>query len=333
MASLINEIQRLQPGEDTLSDDGPSTDLFDSVPKELDMAKFERGKQFFIRNVCGCIKGMFLSLIVGLSLDRFLNDLVKTGETSDPVKSFRRYLRTTVHVLKWHYGNIWDKNSEARQSILSVRRIHYKAREYLNKVDEQLKKEHTDDGKDFGYEQKQGPSSNQLHISQYDMALTQAGFIGMIILHPRRCGIRCTESELDDFVYVWRWIGYLLGIQDDYNVCVGGYRQAYTICKAIEMEIILPSLANPPKDYEPMANAFLYGVELATKRRIVYKLKPIVALAFDASGSRIPFELTLRERFSMLLGYLVDYAMMYVPGVTRVMNFAFEKIFCCRKIT
>ena len=64
--------------------------------------------------------------------------------------------------------------------------------------------------------------SNKVNFSQYDMALVQSGFFGGIILHPDAFGVHCTDADLDDYVHFWRGIGYLLGIDDRFNLCSGG---------------------------------------------------------------------------------------------------------------
>lgn len=53
-------------------------------------------------------------------------------------------------------------------------------------------------------------------MHQGEMAMTQGGFVCLVVLYPQALGIHgATDKELHDFCYVWRCIGYLLGIEDE----------------------------------------------------------------------------------------------------------------------
>jgi hypothetical protein len=67
------------------------------------------------------------------------------------------------------------------------------------------------------------PSAETLPvISQLDMAVTQFCFMGFISLYPTVFGIAGNGSEegLKGFVHVWALIGYHLGIEDEFNLCL-----------------------------------------------------------------------------------------------------------------
>lgn len=53
-----------------------------------------------------------------------------------------------------------------------------------------------------------------LRVSQRDMALTQFGFVGIILLKRKELSIKGTEEDEKGIVHFWRTIGYMLGIQD-----------------------------------------------------------------------------------------------------------------------
>jgi hypothetical protein len=46
------------------------------------------------------------------------------------------------------------------------------------------------------------------------MALTQFGFIGLMLVKKKELAIIGTEEDERSIVHFWRTIGYLLGIQD-----------------------------------------------------------------------------------------------------------------------
>lgn len=53
-----------------------------------------------------------------------------------------------------------------------------------------------------------------LRVTQKDMALTQFGFIGMILVRKKELAIKGTDEDDMAIIHFWRTIGYLLGIQD-----------------------------------------------------------------------------------------------------------------------
>ncbi|GIZ03975.1 DUF2236 domain-containing protein [Caerostris extrusa] len=90
--------------------------------------------------------------------------LMSTGNSANIVCLFRRYLSTLVHIRRWYEGDIWNPDDPAHQSITMVRGMHKRVADKIN-----------------------GPSPCRRRcpaVSQYDMALTQFAFVGLIILHP-----------------------------------------------------------------------------------------------------------------------------------------------------
>ncbi|XP_078669310.1 uncharacterized protein LOC144910283 [Branchiostoma floridae x Branchiostoma belcheri] len=102
---------------------------------------------------------------------------------------------------------------------------------------------------------------DKIYISQYDMALTQAGFVGFV-LYPEKFGICCTVAELEDYIFFWRGIGYLLGIEDRYNMCSGNYAETCGLIAQIENEVVKPAFLNPPQpDFDVATTAFVEGTK------------------------------------------------------------------------
>lgn len=58
--------------------------------------------------------------------------------------------------------------------------------------------------------------SNPKRINQMEMSYTLFGFMGLPVLFPRYFGIYPeTDEDLENLCYVWRCIGYLLGVDDE----------------------------------------------------------------------------------------------------------------------
>ena len=108
--------------------------------------------------------------------------------------------------------------------------------------------------------------SDNIWASQYDMALTQWAFIGILILYPKQCGLHpASKTELEELIYFWRVMGYLNGIEDRFNICVGNYEETYTLFRLIWEEIYKPIvMANPhpaPTGYE-MTKGIIFALRV-----------------------------------------------------------------------
>lgn len=53
-----------------------------------------------------------------------------------------------------------------------------------------------------------------LRVTQKDMALTQFGFLGMLVVRKKELALTGTEEDEMAIVHFWRVVGYMLGIQD-----------------------------------------------------------------------------------------------------------------------
>lgn len=59
------------------------------------------------------------------------------------------------------------------------------------------------------------PNLQLYKLNQSEMVATQFAFVGLFILSPKFFGAHyITNEELESFCYVWRGLGYLLGIED-----------------------------------------------------------------------------------------------------------------------
>lgn len=271
-----------------------STNIPETPPMDCDVDKLKRGQLFFQKNIYSCIFAMLSSLVCGLSVTNLLQPLVYTDQSGTTETSLRRYIDTVVHVINWHISDLWKQNSPACRSLNQVRQMH-------NKVAEKMTRD---------------LNEKKTYFSQYDMSLVQCGFVGAIVLHPDQFAI-CSD-ELDDYIYLWRFIGKYLGISDQNNICFHGYRQTFSICKEIEDNVLLPALRNPPKDFSFMAKAFTDGLNRLTFVRL-YSPEAVVNFVYDATKQKRQRQSIMDElrimffKFSMTL-------MVYMPGFQSASN-------------
>ncbi|XP_069183724.1 uncharacterized protein [Procambarus clarkii] len=111
--------------------------------------------------------------------------------------------------------------------------------------------------------------------SQADMVVTQWAFFGLVITHGEQLGIRCTRKEEESLIHFWKCIGYLLGIEDRYNLGSGEVEEVRGKCEAVMKAVITVGLTSPPEQFPEMADTVLQGVHM-----IVPAVDPAAFLAF-----------------------------------------------------
>lgn len=58
-------------------------------------------------------------------------------------------------------------------------------------------------------------------IPQCAMAMTKFGFMGYALVRPHMLGIRHDNKEDQEaFVHLWAVIGFMLGVKDEFNMCL-----------------------------------------------------------------------------------------------------------------
>lgn len=119
-------------------------------------------------------------------------------------------------------------------------------------------------------------------VTQKDLALTQFGFMGFILIRPKHLGIQCDNKEdREAFVHVWRTVGYMMGLEDRsvfvylpylnmlslklmyfrrFNICRQSLEETEDLCEALLTKIFGPLLSTPNQDFENMAKALLEGM-------------------------------------------------------------------------
>lgn len=53
------------------------------------------------------------------------------------------------------------------------------------------------------------------------------------MLVPKKIGFSSRKEDIENIIYFWAVIGHLLGISDDYNICIGNYEQVNERCEII----------------------------------------------------------------------------------------------------
>ncbi|XP_069183723.1 uncharacterized protein [Procambarus clarkii] len=219
-------------------------------PPWHDKAKIRRGQAVFHRYFLSVFVSNLVSLLSILTVNSILKVLIFTRRSSTPEATFKRYLGTLNHVRRWYSGDIFDPQSSAFKSIQLVRRMHTSAFTDAHKA-------------------------NIAIASQADMVVTQWAFFGLVITHGEQLGIRCTRKEEESLIHFWKCIGYLLGIEDRYNLGSGEVEEVRGKCEAVMKAVITVGLTSPPEQFPEMADTVLQGVHM-----IVPAVDPAAFLAF-----------------------------------------------------
>lgn len=117
-------------------------------------------------------------------------------------------------------------------------------------------------------------------VSQKDMAITQYAFVGSQLLSPEKLGVKASRQQLEDFSHYWRVLGYLLGIEDRFNVCGETLDDTLGRLEAMREDLLLPNFINLDpkiesyiriavegmKGFEPWLND---DVQLFTVKRLI----------------------------------------------------------------
>lgn len=97
------------------------------------------------------------------------------------------------------------------------------------------------------------------------MVVTQFGFMGYILTKPRLVGIYNDSKEsVEGFIHVWRVVGYLLGIEDRFNLCNSDtIEETREYCNEIVKQILAPKLiSDADEDFHSMSFALLDGMSV-----------------------------------------------------------------------
>ena len=208
----------------------------------------------------------FIGLLMIIQIPSGLAPLLATGNSETVAKLFRRYLSTLIHVKNWYESNPFERTSIAFQSIQKVRSMHRRIQQLMNSRPTATDNKH------------------KLWLNQYDFVMTQWAFIGPVILYPEDCGLRpATEEEMKDLCYLWRVIGYCMGIEDKYNLCSGDMEEDRELCRMLF-----------DRDYRPVLN------DIAIEDNMGWHMGNGIALAIQMINPSISFQAVINYWYPRL---------------------------------
>jgi hypothetical protein len=178
-------------------------------PSYYDESKYRNSQKTINKYFSNVSMASSTGLILLLQIREILIPLLKTGKSRTVVDLYDRYTATAKYIKRCYETCIFDTNSEAWKYITLVRSMHQRVHKLMNspECDSLVKYDNQVD--------------DYVWVNQYDMALTQFAFIGLLIMRPDKCGAPgISDDEMGNVVYFWRLLSYQLGIEDRFNLFV-----------------------------------------------------------------------------------------------------------------
>ncbi|KAH8295341.1 hypothetical protein KR018_010149, partial [Drosophila ironensis] len=204
------------------------------LPPWYDEQLFRRGQNYFSVYRLVINAGMLAGLIAVLAVPSILRVLSCTRQSSTAFTAYRRYVRTIFHTQAWYYNNVADRGSKFWTSIAAVRKAHSRSSRACARL-----------------------GAGQ--ITQKDLALTQFGFIGFITMGAHRIQLY-DQDFLEATTHMWRVLGYLLGIKDEYNICGRNWAESRLRLDIVMRKVYEPALANTDDEFASMTKALIGGL-------------------------------------------------------------------------
>jgi hypothetical protein len=213
-----------------------------TVPEWVDWEQVARGQDVFYRYGGPALTGLtFQSLLGGMGAARVVETLARTGGFSTKVARGRLF-ETTQHILQCTRTlEGIQPGGEGFASSIRVRFLHAAVRQRIVKLAQER------------------PS--YFKVDEWGIPindLDQIGTIGtfsstLIYLSFPRQGIFLRQQEIDDYLALWRYIGYLMGTPDEW---LSTPQKAKTI-----MESLLYHEVKPSEMSKTMANNIIYALK------------------------------------------------------------------------
>ncbi|XP_067215877.1 uncharacterized protein [Linepithema humile] len=148
-------------------------------------------------------------------------------------------------------------------------------------------------------------------LNQADMAATQFAFMGIILLYPHELGVHVSDEDMIAFCHLWRGIGYLLGIEDEYNFCRGSLEEIKQRGRDFTETWVRPYLRQVTPEWEHMLRCLVKGTNYYMPNSLAFN--QILLLFADLLSINMPHmrkTLTYFQRLQlMLLRFILHYGM------------------------
>jgi len=210
--------------------------MYSEVPEWVDWEKVRRGQEVFIRDLPACGMSLYyLSLVGGFSAPLITKVLRATGYlTSGRKQVVRRLADTSQMIFECLMPDSLLPHNKGWQSVLRVRFLHGQVRRRLK-------------ARPYWKEKEWGTPINQEDMVATLLAFSYNVLAGIELIH----GKPVSADEQESYIHVWRYIGWLIGVDDLHNPCTSVDR-----AKAA-LESIVMHLLEPDEDSRAVARHLL----------------------------------------------------------------------------
>lgn len=119
----------------------------------------------------------------------------------------------------------------------------------------------------LGWTENQKTSFNQCSLS-----ITQFGFFGLALVYPERFGIHdCSRQDMEDFVHVWRTIGYYMGVRDEFNFGRGTLEEVEERSRWLIRALVVPKFRDVDAKWEHMSRCVAEGLRMYVRRAMPFE--------------------------------------------------------------
>jgi hypothetical protein len=193
-------------------------------PKWFDKEQIRRGQQFFLKySPIATISIFSYTLMMGYGFQQLNDVLIKTQYLSSPdlAQTYRRLIETLQMIVHATSGDI-DDFDQTFLDVIRVRLLHGMVRYKIKKYSRS--------------------SYNQVPINQEDSFITLLGFsFGVLYCMEERMGIRISTEDKQSYLHLWRYIGWLIGIKDEFLYYMSSYNSTQILSESIFYHHYLPS--------------------------------------------------------------------------------------------
>ncbi|KAK3397058.1 hypothetical protein B0T20DRAFT_248268 [Sordaria brevicollis] len=277
-------------------------DQITTIPPWVSYPQLARGQTVFYRYAGPAITSLtFHSLLGGMASHRVVETLARTGGFGVNVAR-RRLLETFQHILDVTEG-VESMKPEGRgwKSTVRVRFLHASVRRRIMVLSSSTQQDGEKGGEggvngngNEGPEKKKGrgyydTEKYGIPINDLDAIGTIASFSSALIwMGLPRQGIFLTAQEIEDYLALWRYVAYLIGVPDTISLPDGRTITPFgsaAEAKVVIESIVLSELNDPSETSSVLANNIIAA--LANQPPLRSSESFLRAQAYWLNGSRL----------------------------------------------
>ncbi|KAI0223527.1 hypothetical protein L0F63_003843 [Massospora cicadina] len=191
------------------------------VPQWVDFDQIERGQQLFWSYHPLCMMVLLnASLIGGFGSRKVTSTLQCTKYLTDKGTAWKRMLETGMMVQDVMSFKGLQVGAGGWRAAFKVRMMHAQARRHVLRQP--------------SYDRVE----NGIPINQEDLLSTLMVFSTVIICSLRRLGVHISHQEQEDYIAVWRYVGYIMGVQDLHHFTT--YNRSVILKESVMVHLLDP---------------------------------------------------------------------------------------------